>query len=117
MAEENVTKERISREMESSDDANRINELPDCLLSIIISYLPTGEAARTSLLSSRWRHIWSTSPSTSTTPPSAVQIPPNAEDLAGAQALHRRPAMRTGGASRPSAASSPPTAAASTLSA
>lgn len=61
MAEEKVMKER-SREMESFDDANRINELPDCLLSIIISYLPTREAARTSLLSSRWRHIWSTSP-------------------------------------------------------
>ncbi|XXG88351.1 hypothetical protein AAC387_Pa12g0570 [Persea americana] len=32
--------------------------LPDCVLLLIVSFLPFKEAARTSVLSKRWKQIW-----------------------------------------------------------
>ncbi|XP_050238004.1 F-box/FBD/LRR-repeat protein At5g22660-like [Mercurialis annua] len=37
-----------------------MRELPDEILEKIISYLPLNEAAATSILSTRWRHLWKT---------------------------------------------------------
>ncbi|KAL1200113.1 F-box/LRR-repeat protein [Cardamine amara subsp. amara] len=40
-----------------------ISALPDAILHLIFSTIPTKFAIRTSVLSKRWRHVWSNSPS------------------------------------------------------
>ncbi|KAL9257672.1 putative F-box protein [Drosera capensis] len=44
----------------SNDDelADRISELPDEVLCCILSHLSLQEAARTTILSCRWRYVW-----------------------------------------------------------
>ncbi|RLN22398.1 hypothetical protein C2845_PM07G14570 [Panicum miliaceum] len=44
------------------DDEDHISHLPDALLSNIISRLATREAARTVVLSTRWRGVWAATP-------------------------------------------------------
>ncbi|CAK9325831.1 unnamed protein product [Citrullus colocynthis] len=44
--------------MASMADEDRLDMLPDALLSIIVSSLPFKEAVRTSILSKRWVRIW-----------------------------------------------------------
>ncbi|KAM3367915.1 hypothetical protein ACQJBY_016456 [Aegilops geniculata] len=39
-------------------DADRLSDLPDCLLEDILSRLGSLQAVRTSALSRRWRHVW-----------------------------------------------------------
>ncbi|XP_074284206.1 F-box/LRR-repeat protein At3g59200-like [Silene latifolia] len=42
------------------DTKDRISDLPDSIIHHIISFLGTEEACRTTILSKRWIHIWST---------------------------------------------------------
>uniref|UniRef100_A0ACD5Z8V5 Uncharacterized protein n=1 Tax=Avena sativa TaxID=4498 RepID=A0ACD5Z8V5_AVESA len=44
------------------DCLDHIGRLPDNLLSNIVSRLPTTEAARTMVLSTRWRYLWAATP-------------------------------------------------------
>lgn len=49
--------------MENADAAvDVISDLPDTVLQHLLSYLPTIEAVRTSVLSRRWRSLWSAVP-------------------------------------------------------
>ncbi|CAI9088303.1 OLC1v1022603C1 [Oldenlandia corymbosa var. corymbosa] len=43
-------------------DEERISKLPDEILSRILSYLPLKEAGRTSILSKRWKRVWTLAP-------------------------------------------------------
>src|SRR4051812_37947719 len=43
-------------------DVDQISSLPDDILQHILSFLETPNAAQTSLLSKRWRHLWSYTP-------------------------------------------------------
>ncbi|KAG8100138.1 hypothetical protein GUJ93_ZPchr0013g34206 [Zizania palustris] len=42
----------------AAEDTDLIGCPPDCLLSTILSLLPLDAAARTSVLSHQWRHLW-----------------------------------------------------------
>ena len=44
------------------DDDDRISELPEDVLQNILSFLPTKQVFQSTLLSTRWKHVWTTFP-------------------------------------------------------
>jgi len=42
--------------------ADMISELPDCLQQHILSYLSINEVVQSSVLSKRWKHVWTAVP-------------------------------------------------------
>ncbi|KAK3003120.1 hypothetical protein RJ639_018101 [Escallonia herrerae] len=50
-----------NRKFDSDADDNTISKFPDCVLHYILSFLPMKDTIRTSVLSTRWRYIWTTS--------------------------------------------------------
>ncbi|CAL9236294.1 unnamed protein product [Arabidopsis halleri] len=56
---------KIKRARVSSEDLDSISSLPDEILQVILAFIPTKLAIRTSILSRRWRHVWSDTPSLS----------------------------------------------------
>ncbi|KAG7549291.1 F-box-like domain superfamily [Arabidopsis thaliana x Arabidopsis arenosa] len=53
---------KLEQASDSIDGVDSISSLPDDILHCILSYIPTNFAIRTSVLSKRWRHVWSESP-------------------------------------------------------
>lgn len=53
---------KIEQAGDSSDGVDSISSLPDDILHSILSFFPTNFAIRTSVLSKRWRNVWSESP-------------------------------------------------------
>ncbi|KAJ1288906.1 hypothetical protein BS78_02G124100 [Paspalum vaginatum] len=47
---------------DEGEDADLISLLPDCILTTILSLLPVPAAARTQILSRRWRGLWPSAP-------------------------------------------------------
>ncbi|KAM0882107.1 hypothetical protein ACQ4PT_032559 [Festuca glaucescens] len=53
-----LTADQSSSKRRRIDAADRLGDLPDCLLHGIISCLGSRQAVQTSVLSRRWRHLW-----------------------------------------------------------
>lgn len=56
---------KIKRARVSSEDLDLISSLPDVILQVILSFIPTKLAISTSVLSRRWRYVWCDTPSLS----------------------------------------------------
>jgi len=53
-----MTESNSKRQKAAQEQEDRISSLPDCILSHIMSFLPTKSSVETSILSRRWCNIW-----------------------------------------------------------
>ncbi|TKY49268.1 F-box/FBD/LRR-repeat protein [Spatholobus suberectus] len=56
--ETDVGPNSTSKKQKSNEDQDIISNLPDVIISHILSFLPTRDAVRTCVLSKRWIHLW-----------------------------------------------------------
>ncbi len=54
----NDKKRKLSEEHEVGEGENRIGNLADTIVQHIMSFLPTKDAVKTSILSKRWKYLW-----------------------------------------------------------
>ncbi|XP_050369003.1 putative F-box/FBD/LRR-repeat protein At4g03220 [Argentina anserina] len=74
---------KIHEKLSSTISNDRISDLPDDVLLLILSFLPSKAIGRTSVLSRRWSHVWSSYP-----------ILDFSELLSGNEAAHRQMSAR-----------------------
>ncbi|XP_021716014.1 F-box/FBD/LRR-repeat protein At5g56420-like [Chenopodium quinoa] len=60
MGDSKILKHYIRKRTRRSTEEDRLSSLPDAILTDILSLLPINSAATTSVLSHRWRHLWTT---------------------------------------------------------
>jgi hypothetical protein len=51
-----------SQEATDATGEDRISVLPDAILQVVLSFLPSDETVQTCVLSRRWRHLWKSTP-------------------------------------------------------
>jgi hypothetical protein len=55
-------KQKLNEEQDTDGNNKCLSNLPEAVLLDILSLLPTKDAARTSLLSKRWKYLWASIP-------------------------------------------------------
>ncbi|KAF7094716.1 hypothetical protein CFC21_097002 [Triticum aestivum] len=53
---------RTSEEATDASGEDLISALPDAVLQVVLSFLPSDETVRTCVLARRWRHLWKSTP-------------------------------------------------------
>ncbi|KAF3956375.1 hypothetical protein CMV_018489 [Castanea mollissima] len=54
----NTKNQKFSKERDVGEGENRIDNLADAIVQHILSFFPTKDAAKTSILSNRWKYLW-----------------------------------------------------------
>ncbi|KAF5729026.1 F-box/LRR-repeat protein [Tripterygium wilfordii] len=54
--------QKVSERQDVDDSAKSLSKFPDVVLQHILSFLPTKDAIRTSVLSKRWEYLWTSIP-------------------------------------------------------
>ncbi|PON82639.1 F-box domain containing protein [Trema orientale] len=75
METRSAKKGKLWRIYNNGDGIDRISELPDALLHHILLLLPIKTVAKTSVLSKRWRSLWSTFPDLDFTAADSISFP------------------------------------------
>lgn len=59
---QNPEKQKLNEEQDIHGNSKCLGSLPDVVIRHILSFLPTKDAVRTSVLSKRWEFLWTSIP-------------------------------------------------------